>query len=336
MSRWFVISAVFACACAEEQQVETLSDGSEMMPDAELVDIAPPPTEWTDAWRVNPEAVDLLFVVDDSCSMAEEQGKLANDRVSLFVHLWSEDSNDMHVGVITTDMDISTAQGRLREVAGVRYLNSGVSLGLAQWWFTQAVNAGTSGAWTERGRDAVVASVDTHGLGYNQGFLRDDADLVVVVLSDEDDYSTNIGLGPWVQWLDGLKAPPYTATVHSIVNGNTPACPPDSSGYPPEVGDDYLLSAWATGGSWYPICAPSYRGFYRRVGPQIASGPTNQVFHLTRPGTPTAVWVTTPGGTPVELTTTQYTYDPVGNMVEIASPTLPLRSWVEIEYDLSP
>ena len=59
--------------------------------------------------------LDLLIVVDDSCSMGPEQVDLAGAAGPILDPLLVA---DVHVGVVTTDLDSPTRSGRLRAVGG--------------------------------------------------------------------------------------------------------------------------------------------------------------------------------------------------------------------------
>src|SRR5688500_16619843 len=63
------------------------------------------PRRWTDTFLQAPnEEVDILFVVDDSFSMAEEQAALAAGLQS-FIAAIDEAGSDFHIGVISTSAD---------------------------------------------------------------------------------------------------------------------------------------------------------------------------------------------------------------------------------------
>ena len=63
----------------------------------------------TDVFLQEPlSEVDILWVIDDSNSMAEEQ-LLVADGFEAFISSLAETNIDFHVGVVSTDMDLSNA-----------------------------------------------------------------------------------------------------------------------------------------------------------------------------------------------------------------------------------
>src|SRR5262245_24783063 len=66
-------------------------------------------------------SVDVLFVVDNLCSMFEEQQSLATNFPAVLA--WFLGSGlDYHIGVVTTDMNDPEQAGRLRNVGGLRWI----------------------------------------------------------------------------------------------------------------------------------------------------------------------------------------------------------------------
>jgi hypothetical protein len=159
------------------------------------------------------DKIDALFVIDNSGSMAEEQDNLARN-VPQFISVLdgyrtsSGTSLDYRVGVTTTGRDV-TMVVEFPSLPPVRETNLGDNGALLM-----GNRCGMQRRWIARG-DALVAQtfscvarVGTHGPavemplyalelaltervsdGTNAGFLRDDALLAVVVLTDEDDCS---------------------------------------------------------------------------------------------------------------------------------------------------
>ena len=162
------------------------------------------------------DSLDLLFVIDDSISMADDQAALiAAARASLFPQLAALPYGppDLHVGVISTDMgtgsDLVTAtcQGAgddgallvppdgacagltdrflsdVREPDGSRRRNY---TGTLEDAFSCLAALGAGGCGFEQPLASLRRAVDPYNLA-NSGFLRPDALLLVVILSDEDD-----------------------------------------------------------------------------------------------------------------------------------------------------
>lgn len=152
--------------------------------------------------------VDYLFVIDNSASMADNQRRLI-ENFGVFIDgvQRSQASLDsVHVGVVTTDVYAANPEecfalgGLVTSTIGYsssesdcgpfaeghRYMTEADDLSTA---FPCTAQVGTSGATTENPLEALTSAVTKfHGEGEcNEGFVRDDALLVVVVVTDEDD-----------------------------------------------------------------------------------------------------------------------------------------------------
>ncbi|HET6921953.1 MAG TPA: vWA domain-containing protein, partial [Anaeromyxobacteraceae bacterium] len=164
---------------------------------------------------------DILFVVDDSGSMGEEQQNLATSFGAFVQELAALPSkSDFQIGVTTTSIDepvsVTDLQDTFRRPGpnlGAPYpkgalvavddlglyvpeprILRGDSPTLVQD-FQRNVKVGTAGSGKEQGlRAALLAVTDRVADGKNAGFLRPGARLVVIVVSDEDDCSDPLDL----------------------------------------------------------------------------------------------------------------------------------------------
>jgi hypothetical protein len=154
------------------------------------------------------ERVDLLFVIDNSGSMADEQTNLSNGVPTFISEIQTQlaDADSYHVGVITSDAyeynDGCNEEGALVVATGgsdssdgvcgpyadgYSYMTENDDLGVA---FPCAALVGTDGDGDERPMQAMQAALSPGMNGpdaCNEGFLRDDALLVVVIITDEED-----------------------------------------------------------------------------------------------------------------------------------------------------
>lgn len=192
--------------------------------------------------------MDILFVIDNSGSMAEEQTNLATNfpefiRVLEEYMTTSGDLLDYRVAVTTTgrDLNYSIALGApfpplpFSEAGEDGALLMGAGCGMPRRWLerTDASVAGTFSCVADVGINGPSIEMPFHALelaftdrladGTNTGFLREDALLAVVILSDEDDCSRrdnnfeitgdqcypewpqNIPVAEAVQFFDDLK-----------------------------------------------------------------------------------------------------------------------------------
>jgi hypothetical protein len=135
--------------------------------------------EGTDVWHQNPwEAVDIMMVVDNSCSMKPYQDKLAAD-FDLFFQYFADGGVDYRMAVVTTD-----AQDPEFGIIRGPIIDSD-SLNPAER-FAEAVTVGTSGGGYELGLEAARVALTTSA---NGNFVREEASLSVIFVSDEQDAS---------------------------------------------------------------------------------------------------------------------------------------------------
>ena len=118
--------------------------------------------------------LDLLVVIDDSVSMADEQVNLANKLSALTKHL---KTTDWQVAVITTSSCALRNNGKpIKKTDGT-----------ADADFVKAVNVGTGGNGSERGLLRAYQSLNGSGTCDNK-WLRADAALAILFVSDEESF----------------------------------------------------------------------------------------------------------------------------------------------------
>ncbi len=129
------------------------------------------------------EQVDILFVIDDSRSMESEQEKVA-EGFGDFMAAFVDTDLDFHLGVVTTDMDLVNAGAGLLVGSPPFLVNND------DWQSDMSgrFRVGVEGSDKERGLEAAWAVVSGED-GANDGFLREEATLAIVFVSDENDCS---------------------------------------------------------------------------------------------------------------------------------------------------
>ncbi len=157
--------------------------------------------KWQDDFDQSPSLkVDVLFVVDNSLSMqgpGQEQERVIQAFDDFLVNL-QQNQADFHIGVTTMDMDTVAehggTSGRLKEVYGVRYITSDMAPETYRDIFEEMILSLGDGPAKEKGlwaaKTALYPARDGgEADGWNAGFLRKDAKLAVIFVSDEDDCS---------------------------------------------------------------------------------------------------------------------------------------------------
>ena len=155
--------------------------------------------------------LDVLFVVDNSPSMLDKQASLAANFPRMIDVLGTLDDGlpDLHIGVVTSDLGTSGSQtapapdigsgpgqchgsgdaGNLQQTPAMqaRYLADGNYTGALRDAFGDLARVGDQGCGFEQHLGAMRHALDNNAT--NDGFLRDSANLAVVILADEDDCS---------------------------------------------------------------------------------------------------------------------------------------------------
>ncbi len=284
--------------------------------------------------------VDVLFVVDNTASMVEEQPRFIR-ALPAFVNTALDKSVDLHVAVTTTGINPESnncpggAQGgeagRLFPVDGSseRILTNQTPDLIARLQNNSQVGLCAS---VERGFEAVRRALSDPLVGGaddprtpqpndgNAGFLRDEAALVVVFVGDEDDHSPD-SVATYVRFLQAKKGEfqPQRMTIYAIAP-TADACPTAGG-----AGTRYAEAAIHTGGEVLSVCAPDYAPLLRDVANKAFS-PQNRfpLSELPDPGT-VAVRI---NGTPVAH---GWSYDAATNSVVLA-PSPAAGTKVEISY----
>jgi len=256
--------------------------------------------------------VDILWVVDSSGSMREEQRYLGQN-FSSFINQLSRTNSDFQVGVTTTDVCDSanpsqvpmatrycptvdgSAQTHLRGSlvgeSGKRVLTRSYA-DLTSRFLTYA-NVGVSGSSFEHGLTAAKMAIEKSLGGQNDGLVRPDAFLAVIVVSDEEDDGIGLGMTDsysrynYIQM--GLTSYRYTSddlirdtlaakgagrfsvsaiTGTRIANGSMCTSPHSQ---PFEEGTQYISAARKTGGIVQSICDTNWSASLASIGQDIAA-----------------------------------------------------------------
>lgn len=199
--------------------------------------------------------VDVLFVVDNSGSMASHQALLASN-IDLFVNKFIQAGTlDFHVGVVTTDVDNPMFSGRL--VGNPKFVENNTHDAVKA--LAQNLLVGTNGSGWERSFEPVRLALSNPLLdGQNAGFYRDDAHLAIIFLTDAEDQSDMTPSG-FLDFLKGLK--PRTDRILAygaiVPSTDTSGCPRDEGTPPTKI--EFVLNAVSNAGkNVMSLCDPQY------------------------------------------------------------------------------
>ena len=138
--------------------------------------------------------------------------------------------------------------------------------------FACAALVGAGGDGAERPIEALTAALtgQTAAGGCHEGFLRDDAILVVTVITDEDDHDSPGSAAAWRDAIVQAKGDTETAVVVLGLLGDTDVRGGTCSGA--EAEDATKLRTFIelfTHGSWASVCEPTYDAFFAAAVAEI-------------------------------------------------------------------
>lgn len=180
--------------------------------------------------------LDILWVIDNSGSMSEEQANLS-ENFNEFMPAFIDNNIDFQMAITTTDPTRSTVDfgsdkcGKL--VAGSENLNSisaksDAAAVIAS--FESLMKVGTSGSGNEQGLNAVncFSAKNDNLINVQKKFFRPDAYLAIVYVSDEEDSSPGSAADA-IAALQARVSEAHKVKAYAIVdkflvsrNGNTP------------------------------------------------------------------------------------------------------------------
>jgi hypothetical protein len=240
---------------------------------------------------------DVLFVVDNSGSMGEEQAALAAG-FPTFISRAIALNADFHVGVIATEVnDAETGVGTpsrdiypgvLVQAPGCPKIITAATPDITGC-FADNVRLGTCCSdEQEAGLQAAWMSltpplVDDPAM--NAGFLRQDAKLYIVCVSDEEDQSGG-SVNFYVDFFESIKGPRTAEmTKLSAICGDAP-----NGCATAEAGSRYIDVANRTGGIFESVCTLDWTQIMDNLA--VDAFAALREFTLSRPADPATITVT--------------------------------------------
>ena len=299
---------------------------------------------YTDQFLQAPvDTVDILFVVDDSYSMEAEQEALANG-FDAFISELETANNEFHIGVISTSHDTDDPD-RGKMIGDTPFLTT--SDDYAQE-FKDRVRVGINGSDKEKGLQAAGHALSPEMLLlHNIGFLRPEANLLVVVVSDEDDCSDD-------GFLDGRESSdcytlrdlltPVDQLVYRLHDSKNDGervqvgaiiGPFDDSCADAFAGRRYAEAVFQTGGMLGKVCDQDWSTVLQTLGLN-ALGILTQ-FKLTHAADPASLEVLIDEVPILPDETNGWTYDGEHWVLRFHGTAVPERgSTVVVNYDIAP
>ncbi|AKJ04709.1 flagellar associated PapD-like protein [Archangium gephyra] len=295
-------------------------------------------SEQTDSFiQHSANKVDVLFVVDNSGSMMDEQEMLGAN-FSAFIGSAFPRGVDFHIAVTTTGLEKSSGgwavcpgsaeggeNGRFFPVdnSSPRLITRSTPEAAAV--FARNTHVGVC-HWNEQGLEAMYRALSDPlvfvtddprtplPMDGNAGFLREDARLAVIVVSDEEDFSLQPA-ATYETFLLGLKGGDRSQVIFSAIVGpeDLTTCPRASS-----TGSRYIQLARSTGGVVESICTPDWAASLERIS-ESTLGP-NRSFPLSEVPSDTSLLQVRVDGVEAK---SGWTYDPAANTVRFEKEAAP-------------
>lgn len=287
--------------------------------------------------------VDILWVVDNSPSMEDEQAEVARSFEEFISNVASSNA-DFHLGVVTTDLESSDHRGKLQ--GDPLYLTAEddyIPL------FQERVQVGTGGARLEQGIDAAYQALSEPLVsGYNAGFRRAGATLSIIYVSDENDCSNRGALGGDAAAEDCYEGSDKLVEVRELIDDYKtlatvnerlvvssivgPSIDAGCNGSVP--GLRYIAMAEAFGGLQSSICTTDFSKIMQDLSLEVSGVRT--AFQLTHEAVEETIEVLVDETIVGPDATNGWTYDPTYWIVYFHGEGIPPRgSTVNITYEIA-
>ena len=191
-------------------------------------------------------SADILFVIDNSGSMGVWQTALT-DNFNSFIGVFAITGIDYQIAVITTDD--ATFQGPIL---------TDTTPDLEAEFTAQAI-AGTYGSSMEKGLQyAELATTSGGDAAPGSTFLREDAKLIIIFVSDEKDWSSKTDL-EYATHFKSLKATDSMAVTHAVVGDSPSGCSSSTTSWArADYGEGYIEVSDLMGGEFVSLCAEDW------------------------------------------------------------------------------
>lgn len=228
---------------------------------------------FTETWEQEPvPVVDIIWVIDDSGSMSIFQSMLAQQMTDFMDQFLLSDP-DFHMGFITTS-------DHQWQSSGIGWIDQNHPDPVG-WSSSTIGNIGVYGSGVERGIEmASLALQDNSVAGPNSSFYRQNANLAIIYLSDEPDYS----VGSWqnyVWFFDNLKSSVDSIKMYGVISDYPTGCEyisPTGHSRQLQAGYGYYEIINYYSGAWYSICAPDWGIQLKDLADQVSD---TSVFQLS-------------------------------------------------------
>ena len=269
--------------------------------------------------------VDFLWVIDNSGSMAPKQTKLSNGFDS-FSQVFTSKGFDFHMAILTTDTR-ALGTGQAGNFQGSPTVITTSTPGFSAT-FKSNVQVGFLGDSAAKALDAILLGLSSSLLsGVNTGFLRSDAHLAVITLSDADDDDSTTTTSDVITFLNSLKPQKFDVLSRTYKNNYTVSAvvvsPSSHVGCsaPFEDGTKFISLANSTNGSVANICAADFSAGLTTLSQHIAEAITE--IPLGREPDASTIQITFNGTLVAQDATNGWTYVSSGQKIVFHGTAIP-------------
>lgn len=164
--------------------------------------------------------LDIVWIIDNSGSMSDEQAALGSN-FSAFINEFIDKNVDFKMAITTTDTSSSSKKGAMVSGSDTKLTSAKAQANPNQFKsdFKNLVKVGTNGSGNEKGLEASEGFMQKYG----NSWVRSDAYLAVVIISDEEDQSSK-AVASYTNYLKSFKSTEGLAKVYSVVDVNNTNC----------------------------------------------------------------------------------------------------------------
>jgi hypothetical protein len=330
-------AASFVVGCGKEDPTFTLLADSQTFTQSVSVDTK----------------VDVLFVIDNSLSMANAQTNLANN-FNAFIHSFVTKGYDFHIGVLVSDtwkanFGWGSSYARLKDGSGVAANHSGVfvidpSTPNLIATFNKNAKEGVGGIGDERPFQSFMIGLQSP---LNSDFRRPDAFLAIINVSDEDDFSNDTNndinenyndpllhpISLYTTFLDNLTGSSSTVKRYSFssIHVLDAACKAVSN-VAANIGIRYSALVAATHGVQGSICSPNFSTELDQIQQGILTMASQ--FYLPREPVESSIHVYVNGVEVPKSSAIGWSYDPTAVSIVFAYSAVPPQgASIRVDYD---
>lgn len=297
--------------------------------------------------------LDILWVIDNSGSMAEEQANLTSNFNS-FISTFSQKGYDFKIAVTVSDAwrapyinqpTLAKFRDGTDQTSHTgQFVLTPSTPNLTNTFVTNAMQ-GTAGSGDERAFQSFKTSLNS---SLNANFVRPDGFLAIIIVSDEDDFSTDGSsslnhnynspalhtVTSYVNYLDTLTQSTGAFRRYSVsaitIKDNT--CLQANQATGGIMGTRYINIATQTNGVVGDLCAASYAATLNEIQNRIAELSTQ--FFLSRVPVESTIVVHVNNVLIVNNATNGWTFNPASNSIVFHGAAIPAQgAAIAVDYD---